>query len=111
VDADEEGRKAILRQLAEERYVEEIRLAKESGTRGQFLSLMRERGLNGATAEKAITFYLHLAEHVRPAHVAALRPGAQRGHQLGYSAEGGSYPAARRDDGHGRSSLRRRHRP
>lgn len=63
IDADESEQKAILRRLAKERYPKEIELAEQSGTRGQLMTLIRERGLSGATAEKAITFFLHLAEY------------------------------------------------
>ncbi|MGH8574399.1 MAG: hypothetical protein ACREX8_17745 [Gammaproteobacteria bacterium] len=64
VAADEEGRRAILRRLAKERYVEEITLAGQNGTTGQLLTVFKERGLSGATAQKAATFYIHLAQHV-----------------------------------------------
>lgn len=64
VEADEESRKAILRRLAEERYTEEIKLAEQNGTHGQLLAVFKERGLTGATAQKAATFYIHLAQHV-----------------------------------------------
>jgi hypothetical protein len=63
VDADEPGRKAILRRLAEERYPDEIQLSEQSGTHGQLLALMRERGLSGATADKAASFFMHLADY------------------------------------------------
>ena len=64
VEADEEGRRPILRRLAEDRYVEEIKLAEQNGTYGQLLAVFRERGLTGATAQKAATFYIHLAQYV-----------------------------------------------
>lgn len=64
VGSDEEGRRVILRRLAEERYAEEITLAGQNGTHGQLLAVFKERGLTGATAQKATTFYIHLAQHV-----------------------------------------------
>jgi len=63
VDAEGEERKRLLRQLAEERYTREIELGRQKGTHGQLLAVMRDRGLNGATAQKAVSFYLGLAEH------------------------------------------------
>lgn len=83
VDADEPGRKAILRRLAEERYPQEIRLSEQSGTHGQLLTLIRERGLNGATADKAATFFVHLSDYtglpISPYFTQGRRPSAVNG--------------------------------
>lgn len=63
VGADTAGRKSRLTEMARERYQEEIRLGEQRGTHGQLVALLRERNLTGATAAKAITFFLHLAEY------------------------------------------------
>jgi hypothetical protein len=64
VAADEPERKAILRRLAEKRYPEEIKLSQNSGTHGNLLAVIRGRGLSGATADRAASFFVHLARHV-----------------------------------------------
>lgn len=63
VEADDERRRAMLRRIAEDKYAEEIKLAEQSGTYGQLLGILRERGLSGATGRKAATFYTHLADY------------------------------------------------
>lgn len=64
VAADEPGRKTILRRLAEERYPEEIKLSQNSGTHENLLAVIRGRGLSGATADRAASFFVHLARYV-----------------------------------------------
>jgi hypothetical protein len=57
------GRKAVLRQLIEEKYPEAVRLGEQRGTAGQLDQTFKDRGLNGATVRKAVTFYLQAADY------------------------------------------------
>lgn len=64
VDVDEDTRKSMLRGMVEDRYRDELALAANSGTTGQLLEIMRERGLTGATGRKAATFFIHICDYV-----------------------------------------------
>lgn len=62
--ADEEvSRKTALRAMAEERYADVAQLGHDA-THGQLQDAFKSRGLTGATVQKAIGFYLALAEDV-----------------------------------------------
>jgi hypothetical protein len=63
VTADPDTRKATLRAMAQERYPEAIRLGEDNGTQAQLEESFKVRGLTGSTQQKAITFYLALAEY------------------------------------------------
>ena len=63
VDANEADRKAYLRMMFEEKYVDALALDKNA-TSGQLADIFRARGLSGATVQKAITFFLGMAEDV-----------------------------------------------
>ena len=58
-----ETRKAVLRQLVEEKYPDAVRLGKERGTTGQLDQTFKERGLNGGSVRKAVPFYLQAADY------------------------------------------------
>lgn len=60
--ADEQGRIAILHDLASDKYSAVIALGSDA-THGQLVDVFRATGLNGASVTKAITFYLGLAEY------------------------------------------------
>lgn len=62
VEADEAGRKEILRELAMKAYAEQVKLAQVNGTQGQLADSFRKLGITGSTVERAISFYLTLAE-------------------------------------------------
>jgi hypothetical protein len=63
VDADEGERKQYLKMIFEEKYADALVLNKNA-TAGQLADVFRERGLSGATVQKAITFFLGMAEDV-----------------------------------------------
>lgn len=60
--SDEEGRKDILRQLAKEAYADQLKLAEINGTQGQLAESFRKMGITGSTVDRAISFFLTLAE-------------------------------------------------
>jgi hypothetical protein len=64
VGASEQERVEQLKQLALAQYGDIVELGKENGTYGQLSERFRARGLSGATVDKAITFYLGLADYV-----------------------------------------------
>lgn len=61
VEADEGERKQHLKMIFEEKYADALALSKNA-TAGQLAEVFRERGLSGATVQKAITFFLGMAE-------------------------------------------------
>ncbi len=64
VEASEQERVEQLKQLALAQYGDIVELGKGNGTYGQLSERFRARGLSGATVDKAITFYLGLADYV-----------------------------------------------
>lgn len=62
-DADDQGRIAILRELAEKKYAFVIALGPDA-TQGQLADVFRTAGLNGDSLTKATNFYVGLAEYV-----------------------------------------------
>jgi hypothetical protein len=62
-NADEAGRKQLLRPLAEAKYADVLTLS-PNATQGQLADVFRGRGLSGQTIPKAIAFYTGLAEYV-----------------------------------------------
>lgn len=63
VDADEETRKGMLKLMVEEKYPDALALS-QNATSGQLAKVFNERGITGATVDKAIGFYLHLLDYV-----------------------------------------------
>jgi hypothetical protein len=62
VNADVSKRKAIFRQLFEERYEEPVRLGTINATQMQLEDAFRTYGIGGDTLRKAVAFYLKGAE-------------------------------------------------
>lgn len=62
-EADESERKQYLKRIFEEKYADALALSKNA-TAGQLAEVFRDRGLSGATVQKAITFFLGMAEDV-----------------------------------------------
>lgn len=62
-DADEGVRKQYLKMIFEEKYADALVLS-QNATAGQLADVFRARGLSGATVQKAITFFLGMAEDV-----------------------------------------------
>jgi hypothetical protein len=60
-DADDAEQKQHLRTIFEEKYSDALALGKNA-TSGELADVFRNRGLTGATVEKAITFYLGMAQ-------------------------------------------------
>lgn len=63
VEADEEARKVLLKAMVEEKYADALALS-QNATAGQLAKVFNERGLTGATVDKAIAFYLHMLEYL-----------------------------------------------
>lgn len=63
VEADDEGRKAILKEIAEAKYPEALALGMNA-TSGQLAKTFNDKGINGATVDKAIAFFTGLTEYV-----------------------------------------------
>lgn len=63
VAAEEETRKSILRTIVEEKYADALALS-QNATSGQLAKVFAERGITGATVDKAIAFYLHLLDYL-----------------------------------------------
>lgn len=63
VDADEETRRDMLKIMVEERYADALALS-QNATSGQLARVFNERGISGATVDKAIAFYLHMLEYL-----------------------------------------------
>lgn len=61
VEADESERKQYLKMIFEEKYADALALSKNA-TAGQLADVFRQRNLSGATVQKAITFFLGMAE-------------------------------------------------
>lgn len=61
VDANEEDRKQYLKMIFEAKYSDALALS-PNATAGQLADVFRNRGLSGATVQKAITFFLGMAE-------------------------------------------------
>lgn len=61
VSADEVDAKILLKMVAEQKYAEQIALGMDA-TRGQLAEMFRDRGLTGETVNKAIGFFVALAE-------------------------------------------------
>jgi hypothetical protein len=60
-EADDAEQKQHLRTIFEEKYSDALALGKNA-TSGELADVFRNRGLTGATVEKAITFYLGMAQ-------------------------------------------------
>lgn len=63
IDADEQGRIALLRKVAEEKYASALALGADA-TQGQLAEVFRVAGLSGESLTKAINFYVGLADYV-----------------------------------------------
>lgn len=63
VDADDETRKGMLKLMVEEKYSDALALS-QNATSGQLAKVFNERGLTGATVDKAISFYLHMLDYL-----------------------------------------------
>lgn len=63
VHADDAGRKTYLRELFEEKYSDALALDRNA-TSGQLAEVFRARGLGGATVDKAVSFFLSMAQDV-----------------------------------------------
>lgn len=63
VEADESEKKQYLKMIFEEKYADALALT-QNATAGQLAEVFRERGLSGATVQKAITFFLGMADDV-----------------------------------------------
>lgn len=63
VEADEETRKSMLKMMVEEKYPDALALS-QNATAGQLAKVFNERGISGATVDKAISFYLHMLDYV-----------------------------------------------
>ena len=63
VDSDEDDRKEYLKVMAETRYADALALG-SNATSGQLAEVFRQRGISGATIDKAIGFYLGLTDYV-----------------------------------------------
>lgn len=61
--ADDDTRQRMLRDLTLSKYEDALHLGMKA-TSGQLAEVFRARGINGATIQKAITFYLALTEYV-----------------------------------------------
>lgn len=61
--AEVDTRKATLRALAQERYPQAIAFGEANGTQAQLEESFKDQGLTGSSLEKAIRFYLGLAEY------------------------------------------------
>jgi hypothetical protein len=59
-----EDRLSMMKSLFEERYGEALELAQHNGTRQELEATFRARGLNGATVDKAVTFYLGMCDQL-----------------------------------------------
>ncbi|MFC5066185.1 hypothetical protein [Actinomycetospora atypica] len=63
VEADEETRRGLLSLIAHDRFPEAIELGRRNGTQGQLEEFFTQQGISGSTLQKAISFYLNLAEY------------------------------------------------
>lgn len=63
VAADEETRKSLLKMMVEEKYPDALALSM-SATSGQLAKVFNDRGINGQTVDKAISFYLHMLDYL-----------------------------------------------
>lgn len=63
VEADEDTRKSMLKLMVEEKYPDALALS-PNATAGQLAKVFNERGITGATVDKAISFYLHMLDYV-----------------------------------------------
>lgn len=63
VKADEEDRKILMKLQAEAKYPEALALGLNA-TGGQLNKVFQDRGLTGATVDKAVAFYLGLVEYL-----------------------------------------------
>lgn len=63
VEADEETRRETLKMMVEDKYSDILSLS-QSATAGQLNKMFSERGINGATIDKAVSFYLHMLDYV-----------------------------------------------
>lgn len=61
VEADEDDRRQYLKMIFDEKYADVLALSKNA-TAGQLAEVFRERGLSGATVQKAISFFVGMAE-------------------------------------------------
>lgn len=82
VEADEDTRKDLLKMMAEEKFSDALALS-QNATSGQLAKVFSDRGISGATVDKAIAFYLHMLEYLGipySAHFKKRRPsnGASR---------------------------------
>jgi Family of unknown function (DUF5343) len=81
VDADEETRKGMLKSMVEEKYPDALALS-QNATSGQLAKVFNERGLTGATVDKAISFYLHMLDYLGitySSHYKKRRPASNGG--------------------------------
>lgn len=63
VQADEETRKGLLKIMVEEKFADALALS-QNATSGQLGKVFNDRGLTGATVDKAIAFYLHMLDYL-----------------------------------------------
>lgn len=63
VESDEDTRKGMLKLTMEEKYADALALS-PNATAGQLAKVFNERGITGATVDKAIAFYLHMLGYV-----------------------------------------------
>ncbi|WP_028652769.1 DUF5343 domain-containing protein [Nocardioides halotolerans] len=81
VAADEATRKETFKIMVEEKYADALALSLNA-TSGQLVKIFNERGINGATVDKAIGFYLHMLDYVGipySSHFKKRRPSAGNG--------------------------------
>ncbi|GGD15540.1 DUF5343 domain-containing protein [Nocardioides daphniae] len=84
-EASEDERKQYLKMIFEEKYADALALSKNA-TAGQLAEVFRDRGLSGATVQKAITFFLGMADdvgvelspHFKKGRVAASNGGSRK---------------------------------
>lgn len=63
VESDEDDRKEYLKMLAESKYADALALG-NNATSGQLAKTFNDRGITGATVDKAIGFFLGLTDYV-----------------------------------------------
>ncbi|UAL29113.1 DUF5343 domain-containing protein [Nocardioides rotundus] len=81
VGTDEETRKGLLKMMVEEKYPDALGLS-QNATSGQLAKVFNERGLTGATVDKAISFYLHMLDYLSipySSHFKKRRPSSNGG--------------------------------
>ncbi|PKQ30735.1 MAG: hypothetical protein CVT62_12355 [Actinobacteria bacterium HGW-Actinobacteria-2] len=96
VEQDEQSQNDLLRMIFDEKYSDALALS-ASATSGQLAEVFRQRGLTGATVEKAIAFFLgmatdlgvELSPHYRRGRAVASSTGASKRRRGKVAPQGG----------------------